>query len=129
MGGALLTWNQLQEGIDSVNSCVEDEYERMEHTHAHTHTVVTSTQVNQVCVTSPAELLAVAEINKAVDTGDPQELLAALLLPSGGLEEVLAANASRYLTLLTRLRRRKAQVRPHGHALLGWGRSRQAEGR
>lgn len=75
-----------------------------------------------MCVMSPAELLAVAEINKAVDTGDSQKLLAALLLPSGGLDQVLAANASRYMTLLTRLRRRKAQVRPRGPALLGLGR-------
>lgn len=67
------------------------------------------------CV-SPPELLAVAQINEAVDTGDSQKLLAALLLPSGGLDQVLAANASRYLTLLARLRRRKAQVRS---ALLG----------
>lgn len=29
----LFTWNQLQEGIDSVNNTVEDEYERMKHTH------------------------------------------------------------------------------------------------
>lgn len=52
-----------------------------------------------------------AQMNEAVDTGDSQELLAALLLPSAGVDEVLAANASRYLTLLTRLKRRKAQVR------------------
>ena len=52
-----------------------------------------------------------AQVNEAVDTGDSQKLLAALLLPSAGVDEVLAANASRYLTLLTRLRRRKEQVR------------------
>lgn len=32
----LLTWNQLQEGVDSVNNSVEDEYERMKHTHTFT---------------------------------------------------------------------------------------------
>lgn len=31
----LLTWNQLQEGVDSVNNSVEDEYESMKHTHTH----------------------------------------------------------------------------------------------
>lgn len=31
----LLTWNQLQEGVDSVNNSVEDEYERMKNTHTH----------------------------------------------------------------------------------------------
>lgn len=81
-----------------------------------------------MCLMSPAELLTVAEINKAVDTGDSQKLLAALLLPSSGLDQVLAANASRYLTLLTRLRRRKAQVRPHGPALLGLRRAPSGTG-
>lgn len=46
----VLTWNQLQEGIDSVNSSVEAEYERMEHTRTHTH--AHSTQVNQMFVMS-----------------------------------------------------------------------------
>lgn len=63
------------------------------------------------CV-SPPGLLAVAEINEAVDRGDSRKLLASLLLPSCGIDEVSAANACRYLTLLTRFRQRKAQVRP-----------------
>lgn len=73
---------------------------------------------------SPPELLAVAEINEAVDRGDSQKLLAALLLPSCGIDEVFAANGCRYLTLLTRLKQRKAQVRPRralAGCLLGLG--------
>ncbi|TNN02041.1 hypothetical protein fugu_009528 [Takifugu bimaculatus] len=64
------------------------------------------------------ELLAVAEINEAVDRGDSRKLLASLLLPSCGIDEVSAANACRYLTLLTRYRQRKAQVSRDGAAEL-----------
>eukprot|EP00066_Takifugu_rubripes_P014258 XP_011603524.1 PREDICTED: ras GTPase-activating-like protein IQGAP3 [Takifugu rubripes] len=63
-------------------------------------------------------LLAVAEINEAVDRGDSRKLLASLLLPSCGIDEVSAANACRYLTLLTRYRQRKAQVSRDGAAEL-----------
>ncbi|KAM7421703.1 hypothetical protein PAMA_015717 [Pampus argenteus] len=79
----LLTWNQLQEGINSVNNSVQDEHQ---------------------------QILAVSLINKALIGGDAQKLLSALLLPSSGLDEVLPANACRYLTLLTRARMLKAQV-------------------
>ncbi|XP_070822093.1 ras GTPase-activating-like protein IQGAP3 [Chaetodon trifascialis] len=83
VGNDLLTWNQLQEGVNSVNSSVQDEHQ---------------------------QLLAVSRINEAVVRGDPQQLLSALLLPSCGMDEVLPANACRYLTLLIRARQRKAQV-------------------
>nr|XP_046254212.1 ras GTPase-activating-like protein IQGAP3 isoform X2 [Scatophagus argus]XP_046254213.1 ras GTPase-activating-like protein IQGAP3 isoform X2 [Scatophagus argus]XP_046254214.1 ras GTPase-activating-like protein IQGAP3 isoform X2 [Scatophagus argus] len=83
VGKDLLTWNQLQEGINSVNNSVQDELE---------------------------QLLAVSQINKAVIRGDSQQLLSALLLPSCAVDEVLPANTCRYLTLLTRARQRKAQV-------------------
>lgn len=34
----LLIWNQLQEGINSINNSVQDEHERMEHmSHKNTH--------------------------------------------------------------------------------------------
>lgn len=32
-GGASLSWNQLQEGINAVNNSVQDEHERTTHTH------------------------------------------------------------------------------------------------
>ncbi|XP_043972598.1 ras GTPase-activating-like protein IQGAP3 isoform X1 [Gambusia affinis] len=82
-GGAMLTWNQLQEGINSVNSCAEDQHQQLQ---------------------------AVSLINEALMRGDVQQLLSALLLPSGGLEDVVPANACRYLALLTSCRHDKAQI-------------------
>uniref|UniRef100_A0AAQ5XAE7 IQ motif containing GTPase activating protein 3 n=1 Tax=Amphiprion ocellaris TaxID=80972 RepID=A0AAQ5XAE7_AMPOC len=83
VGRDLLTWNQLQEGINAVNISVQDEHQ---------------------------QLLAVGLINQAVMRGDIQQLLSALLLPTCGVDEVTPANTSRYLTLLTRARQHKAQV-------------------
>ncbi|XP_072249511.1 ras GTPase-activating-like protein IQGAP3 [Leuresthes tenuis] len=82
-GRDMLTWNQLQEGIHSVNEAAQDEHQ---------------------------QLLAVSLINQAVRSGDLQQLTSALMLPSGGLEEVSPANTCRYLTLLTKAREHKAQV-------------------
>ncbi|XP_026227186.1 ras GTPase-activating-like protein IQGAP3 [Anabas testudineus] len=82
-GKDLLTWNQLQEGINCVNNSVEDEHQ---------------------------QLLAVGLVNQAVIRGDSQQLLSALLLPSCGVDEVLPANTCRYLSLLSRARQHKAQV-------------------
>ncbi|KAM4736638.1 ras GTPase-activating-like protein IQGAP3 isoform 2-T2 [Anableps anableps] len=83
VGGALLTWNQLQEGINSVNSSAQDEHQQLQ---------------------------AVGLINQAVMRGDLQQLTSALMLPSCGLEEIIPANTCRYLALLTRSRQNKAQV-------------------
>ncbi|KAM8736062.1 ras GTPase-activating-like protein IQGAP3 [Acanthopagrus schlegelii] len=83
VGGDLLTWNQLQQEINSVNNSAQDEHQK---------------------------LLAVGQVNEAVIRGDSQQLLSALLLPSCGVEEVLPANTCRYLSLLTRARQHKAQV-------------------
>ncbi|CAB1416261.1 unnamed protein product [Pleuronectes platessa] len=82
-GRAHLTWNQLQEKINSVNSSVLDAQQK---------------------------LVVLGVINKAVIRGDNQQLLSALLLPSCGLEDVLPHNACRYLTLMSRARQHKAQV-------------------
>lgn len=82
MGGALLTWNQLQEEINNVNGSAHHEQQQLQ---------------------------AVGLINKAVMKGDAQQLLSALMLPSSGLQEVVPANACRYLTLLTRTRQDKVQ--------------------
>ncbi|XP_028984021.1 ras GTPase-activating-like protein IQGAP3 isoform X1 [Betta splendens] len=82
-GKDLLTWNQLQEGINCVNNSVQDEHE---------------------------QLRAVSLVNKAVIREDSQQLLSVLLLPSCGVDEVLPANACRYLSLLSRARQHKAQV-------------------
>lgn len=105
-GGAMLTWNQLQEGINSVNSCAEDQHQRTTHTH-HADAPGDFCLPVFTCVT---ELQAVGLINEALMRGDVQQLLSALLLPSGGLEDVIPANACRYLMLLTSCRHDKAQV-------------------
>ncbi|XP_028281626.1 ras GTPase-activating-like protein IQGAP3 isoform X2 [Parambassis ranga] len=83
VGRDLLTWNQLQEGVSSVNSSVQDEHQ---------------------------QLVAISLINEAVMRGDVQKLLSALLLPSCGVDEVLPANACRYLAVLSRVRQLRAQV-------------------
>ncbi|XP_010751537.2 ras GTPase-activating-like protein IQGAP3 isoform X2 [Larimichthys crocea] len=82
-GKDLLTWNQLQEGINSVNAEVQDEHQ---------------------------QLLAVGGVNAAVLRGDRHQLLSALRLPCCSVDEVIPANSCRYLTLLTRARQHKAQV-------------------
>ncbi|XP_054638676.1 ras GTPase-activating-like protein IQGAP3 [Dunckerocampus dactyliophorus] len=81
-GRELLTWNQLQEGINSVNNCVQDEHQ---------------------------QILALSLVNEAVFMGDTQQLLSALMLPSSGVEEVFPNNACRYLSLLTTTRQQKSQ--------------------
>ncbi|XP_067365190.1 ras GTPase-activating-like protein IQGAP3 isoform X2 [Channa argus] len=81
-GKDLLTWNQLQEGINSVNNSVQDEHQ---------------------------QLLAVELVNTAIIRGDCQQLLSALLLPSCVVAEVLPANIVRYMSLLSRARQHKAQ--------------------
>ncbi|TDH11140.1 hypothetical protein EPR50_G00057670 [Perca flavescens] len=83
LNGDLLTWNQLQEGINSVNNSAEDEHQQV------------------VCV---------RVVNQAVLRGDPDQLLSALLLPSCGAQEVTPGNIWRYLTLLQRARQHRAQV-------------------
>ncbi|XP_041649512.1 ras GTPase-activating-like protein IQGAP3 [Cheilinus undulatus] len=82
-GKQLLTWNQLQEEINMVNASVQDEHQKLQVLH---------------------------QVNEAVLRGDSERLLAALMLPSVGLEEVLPANSCRYLSLLTSARRHRAQV-------------------
>ncbi|KAK2845226.1 hypothetical protein Q5P01_011885 [Channa striata] len=82
-GKDLLTWNQLQEGINRVNNSVQDEHQ---------------------------QLLAVELVNTAIIRRDCQQLLSALLLCSCGEGEVLPANSFRYLTLLNRARQHKAKV-------------------
>uniref|UniRef100_A0A8C5BDF0 IQ motif containing GTPase activating protein 3 n=1 Tax=Gadus morhua TaxID=8049 RepID=A0A8C5BDF0_GADMO len=49
-------------------------------------------------------------IPSALEGGDPRQVLSALLQPSSGVEDVVPANASRYLHLLTHAQRLKAQV-------------------
>uniref|UniRef100_A0AAZ3Q6P3 Ras-GAP domain-containing protein n=1 Tax=Oncorhynchus tshawytscha TaxID=74940 RepID=A0AAZ3Q6P3_ONCTS len=82
-GRALLTWNNLQRGPNSVNAAAQEEHD---------------------------QILAIGLINQALCRGDLQKALAALLLPSSGLEELTTLNARRYHDVLTRGRRQKAEV-------------------
>lgn len=56
------------------------------------------------------EILTIGLINQALSGSDPQKTLSALMLPSGGLEDVFQPNATRYHDLLTRAKRHKAEV-------------------
>ncbi|XP_077086091.1 ras GTPase-activating-like protein IQGAP3 [Siphateles boraxobius] len=82
-GKALLTWNDLQTGLNTVNTAAHDEHE---------------------------QILTIGLINQALSRSDPQKTLSALMLPSGGLEDVFQLNATRYHDLLTRAKRHKAEV-------------------
>ncbi|XDV39519.1 hypothetical protein PO909_008752 [Leuciscus waleckii] len=82
-GKALLTWNDLQTGLNTVNTAAHEEHE---------------------------QILTIGLINQALSRSDPQKTLSALMLPSGGLEDVFQPNATRYHDLLTRAKRHKAEV-------------------
>uniref|UniRef100_A0A672LNS4 Ras GTPase-activating-like protein IQGAP1 n=1 Tax=Sinocyclocheilus grahami TaxID=75366 RepID=A0A672LNS4_SINGR len=67
-----LTWNDVQKCIDTVNVQVHEEH----------------------------EIIAIAEINEALNSGDPEKTLAALQLPTAKLQGVNPANAKHYHDLL-----------------------------
>ncbi|XP_049619468.1 ras GTPase-activating-like protein IQGAP2 [Syngnathus scovelli] len=72
-GQEFLTWNDVQKCIDAVNVQVAEEHER---------------------------IIAVAEINEALNSGDHQQTLAALLLPTAKLTAVNPVTAKHYHDVL-----------------------------
>ncbi|XP_061585009.1 ras GTPase-activating-like protein IQGAP2 [Cololabis saira] len=72
-GQEFLTWNDVQKCIDTVNVQVQEEHER---------------------------IIAIAEINEALNSGDHQQTLAALLLPTAKLTGVNSATAKHYHDVL-----------------------------
>nr|XP_014346442.1 PREDICTED: ras GTPase-activating-like protein IQGAP3 [Latimeria chalumnae] len=82
-GAAFLSWNDLQTGVNKVNSCVEEEHNR---------------------------IIAITLINEALERSDPQKTLAALVLPSTGLVDVEPVIARRYHDVLISAKRHKAEV-------------------
>uniref|UniRef100_A0A8C3AH66 IQ motif containing GTPase activating protein 2 n=1 Tax=Cyclopterus lumpus TaxID=8103 RepID=A0A8C3AH66_CYCLU len=72
-GQEFLTWNDVQKCIDGVNVQVHEEHER---------------------------IMALAEINEALNSGDYQQTLAALLLPTAKLTGVNPATAKHYHDVL-----------------------------
>uniref|UniRef100_A0AAX7SY47 IQ motif containing GTPase activating protein 2 n=1 Tax=Astatotilapia calliptera TaxID=8154 RepID=A0AAX7SY47_ASTCA len=72
-GQEFLTWNDVQKCIDTVNVQVQEEHER---------------------------IIAIAEINEALNSGDHEQTLAALLLPTAKLSGVNPATAKHYHDVL-----------------------------
>uniref|UniRef100_A0A3P8XZY6 IQ motif containing GTPase activating protein 2 n=1 Tax=Esox lucius TaxID=8010 RepID=A0A3P8XZY6_ESOLU len=72
-GLEFLTWNDVQKTIDSVNLQVHEEHER---------------------------IIALAEINEALSSGDHKQTLSALLLPTAKLQGVNPATAKHYHDVL-----------------------------
>uniref|UniRef100_A0A674K8L9 IQ motif containing GTPase activating protein 3 n=1 Tax=Terrapene triunguis TaxID=2587831 RepID=A0A674K8L9_9SAUR len=83
-GVAFLSWNDIQACVNSANSAVQDENDR---------------------------ILAIRLINEALAQDDPEKTLTALLLPSAGFSAVTLPGARRYHDVLTAALRQKAQVR------------------
>uniref|UniRef100_A0A674MPS1 IQ motif containing GTPase activating protein 2 n=1 Tax=Takifugu rubripes TaxID=31033 RepID=A0A674MPS1_TAKRU len=75
-GQEFLTWNDVQKCIDTVNVQVHEEHER---------------------------IIAIAEINEALNSADPQQTLAALLLPTAKLMAVNPGTAKHYHDVLQQL--------------------------
>uniref|UniRef100_A0AAR2K963 IQ motif containing GTPase activating protein 2 n=1 Tax=Pygocentrus nattereri TaxID=42514 RepID=A0AAR2K963_PYGNA len=73
-GQEFLTWNDVQKCIDTVNFQVHEEHER--------------------------KVIAIAEINEAMNSGDPEKTLAALLLPTAKIQGVNPETAKHYHDLL-----------------------------
>ncbi|XP_045562939.1 ras GTPase-activating-like protein IQGAP2 isoform X2 [Salmo salar] len=72
-GLEFLTWNDVQKTIDTVNLQVHEEHER---------------------------IIAIAEINEALSSGNPEQTLSALLLPTAKLQGVNPATAKHYHDVL-----------------------------
>ncbi|XP_038639978.1 ras GTPase-activating-like protein IQGAP1 [Scyliorhinus canicula] len=81
-GNDFLTWNDIQASVDQVNVVVQEEHDRIK---------------------------AIGLINEAVDEGDSQKTLKALLLPSAKLADVSSPVAEHYQETLIRTKREKAQ--------------------
>uniref|UniRef100_A0A8C1ECP3 IQ motif containing GTPase activating protein 2 n=1 Tax=Cyprinus carpio carpio TaxID=630221 RepID=A0A8C1ECP3_CYPCA len=73
-GQEFLTWTDVQKCINTVNVQVHEEHERV---------------------------IAIAEINEALNSGDPEKTLTTLLLPTAKLQGVNPANAKHYHDLLS----------------------------
>ncbi|XP_078527152.1 ras GTPase-activating-like protein IQGAP3 isoform X1 [Lissotriton helveticus] len=91
LGGAFLSWNDLQACVNDVNGSVQDEHDK---------------------------ILAIGLINDALEQNNPEKTLTALLMPAVGLTDVVLPVAKRYHHVLAGARRRKAQATRDEGALL-----------
>uniref|UniRef100_A0A8C7KEU0 IQ motif containing GTPase activating protein 1 n=1 Tax=Oncorhynchus kisutch TaxID=8019 RepID=A0A8C7KEU0_ONCKI len=98
-GSDYLTWNDIQACVDQVNLTIQEEHER---------------------------IVAIGQINEALDGGDPQNTLEALLHSAAKLTDVDPSVAQHYYDKLLEARREKAHVRTnscvytHTHTHTQW---------
>ncbi|KAG7468156.1 hypothetical protein MATL_G00139690 [Megalops atlanticus] len=90
-GGEYLTWNDIQACVDQVNTTVQEEHER---------------------------IVAIGQINEALDEGDVQKTLAALQHPAAKLTDVDPLVAQHYYDKLLEARREKAHETQDPSAVL-----------
>ncbi|NXM78550.1 IQGA3 protein, partial [Serilophus lunatus] len=92
-GAEFLSWNDIQDSVNSTNSSVQDENDRVH---------------------------AVRLVNEALLQADPEKTLAALLLLAAALPDIALPTAQRYHDVLCRARRHKAQATGDDGAVLWW---------
>ncbi|NXO97180.1 IQGA3 protein, partial [Certhia brachydactyla] len=92
-GAEFLSWNDIQDSVNSTNSLVQDENNR-----AH----------------------AVQLVNEALLQADPEKTLTALLLLAPALADIALPTAPRYHHVLSRARRQKVQATEDNGAVLWW---------
>ncbi|KAF7250318.1 Ras GTPase-activating-like protein IQGAP2 [Varanus komodoensis] len=83
-GQEYLSWNDIQNCIDMVNTQIQEENDR---------------------------IIAIGCINEAIDRGDPTKTVEALLLPTAKLHGVKEANAYHYQEVLKNAKTLKCQVK------------------
>ncbi|NXA83972.1 IQGA2 protein, partial [Thryothorus ludovicianus] len=90
-GQEYLSWNDIQNCIDMVNMQIQEENER---------------------------IIAIGHINEAVDQGNPEKTLEALLLPTAKLQDVRPVNARHYQDVLHHAKAQKCKESRDESALL-----------
>uniref|UniRef100_A0A8C3NJ77 Uncharacterized protein n=1 Tax=Geospiza parvula TaxID=87175 RepID=A0A8C3NJ77_GEOPR len=85
-GQDYLSWNDIQNCIDMVNMQIQEENER---------------------------IIAIGHINEAVDQGNPEKTLEALLLPTAKLQDVRPVNARHYQDVLHHAKAQKCKSIRH----------------
>ncbi|NXO58045.1 IQGA2 protein, partial [Aramus guarauna] len=90
-GQDYLSWNDIQNCIDMVNMQIQEENER---------------------------IIAIGHINEAIDQGNPEKTLEALLLPTAKLQDVRPVNARHYQDVLYDTKAQKCKESQDESALL-----------
>ncbi|XP_065520071.1 ras GTPase-activating-like protein IQGAP2 isoform X4 [Lathamus discolor] len=90
-GQDYLSWNDIQNCIDMVNMQIKEENER---------------------------IIAIGQINEAIDQGNPEKTLETLLLPTAKLQDVRPVNARHYQDVLHHAKSQKCKESQDESALL-----------